>query len=101
MKATVFFMVGKLTNLWPIVHTHRAWKCIENYCQLDTIHFERGWELNGRSIMDPDVTRDICATDENSVTNREGSSNGTKMTASIVSYEEVKRHQVAKNQACM
>ncbi len=51
--------------------------------------------------MDPDVTRDIFATDENNVTSREGSSNGTKMTSSIVNYEEVKRRQVAKNQACM
>jgi hypothetical protein len=50
--------------------------------------------------MDLDVTRDIFATDENSVTSREGSLNGTKMTSSIVSYEEVKKHQVAKNQAC-
>jgi hypothetical protein len=37
------------------------------------------------------------ATDENSVTNREGSSNGTEMTSFIVSYEEVRRCQVAKN----
>ncbi len=47
--------------------------------------------------MDLDITTDVDATDENNVTNREGSSNGTKMTSSIVSYEEVKRHQVAKN----
>jgi hypothetical protein len=64
------------------------------------IHFERGWESNGRSRMDLDVTRDMDVTDENSVTNREGSSNGTEMTSSIVSYE-VKRCQVAKNHARM
>jgi hypothetical protein len=46
--------------------------------------------------MDPDVTKDIFATNENSVTNREGSSNGIEMTSSIVNYEEVKRHQVAR-----
>jgi hypothetical protein len=51
--------------------------------------------------MDPNITRDIFAIDEISVTNREGSLNGTEMTSSIVSYEEVKRHQVAKNQARM
>jgi hypothetical protein len=51
--------------------------------------------------MDLDVTRDIFAIDENSVTNREGSSNGTKMTSSIISYKEVRRRQVAKNQAHM
>jgi hypothetical protein len=48
--------------------------------------------------MNLDVTRDMDATDENSVTSREGSSNGIEMTSSIVSYKEVKRHQVAKNQ---
>jgi hypothetical protein len=47
--------------------------------------------------MDLDVTRDMDATDENSVTSREGSSNGTKMTSSIIRYKEVRRHQVAKN----
>jgi hypothetical protein len=62
---------------------------------------ERGWELNGRSIMDLDVTRDMDATNENNVITREGSSNGTEMTSSIVSYEEVRRRQVAKNQARM
>ncbi len=51
--------------------------------------------------MDLDITRNMDATDENSVTSREGSSNGTEMTSSIVSYEEVKRCQVVKNQACM
>ncbi len=48
--------------------------------------------------MDLDVTRDIFAIDENSVINREGKSNGTEMTSSIVNQEEVKRRQVAKNQ---
>jgi hypothetical protein len=61
------------------------------------IHFERGWESNGRSRMDLNVIRDMDATDENSVTSKEGSSNGTEMTSSIVSYEEVKRRQVVKN----
>ncbi len=51
--------------------------------------------------MDLDITKNMDAIDENSVTNREGSSNGTKMTSSIVSYEEVRRHQVVKNQAHM
>ncbi len=51
--------------------------------------------------MDLDVTRDMDATNENSVTSREGSSNGTEMTSSIVSYKEVRRCQVAKNQARM
>jgi hypothetical protein len=51
--------------------------------------------------MDLDVTRDMDATDENSVTSREGNLNGTEMTSSIVNYEEVRRHQVAKNQAHM
>ncbi len=51
--------------------------------------------------MDLNVTRDIFATNENSVTSREGSSNGTDLTSSIVSYEEIRRCQVAKNQACM
>jgi hypothetical protein len=51
--------------------------------------------------MDLDITRDMDAIDENSVTNREGSSNGTKMTSSIVNYEEVRRRQVAKKQARM
>jgi hypothetical protein len=51
--------------------------------------------------MDTNVTRDIFATNENSVTNREGSLNGTKMTSPIINYEEVKRRQVAKNQAHM
>jgi len=46
--------------------------------------------------MDLDVTRDMDATDENSVTSREGSSNGIEMTSFIVSYEEVRRCQVAK-----
>jgi hypothetical protein len=41
------------------------------------IHFERGWESNGRSRMDLDVTKDIFVIDENSVINREGKSNGT------------------------
>jgi hypothetical protein len=45
--------------------------------------------------MDVDITRDIFATNENSVIIREGSSNGTKMTSSIVNYEEVRRRQVA------
>jgi len=47
--------------------------------------------------MNLDVIRDMDATNENSVTNREGSSNGIEMTSSIVSYKEVKRCQVAKN----
>jgi hypothetical protein len=64
---------------------------------LDTIHFEKGWESNGRSRMDLDVTRDMDAIDGNIVTSREGSSNGTKMTSSSVNYEEVRRRQVAKN----
>jgi hypothetical protein len=51
--------------------------------------------------MDLDITKDIFATDENNVTNREGSSNGIEMTSSIVIFEEVRRHQVAKNQACV
>jgi hypothetical protein len=51
--------------------------------------------------MDPNVTKNVFAIDENNVTSRGGSSNGTKMTSSIVSYEEVKRCQVAKNQAHM
>jgi hypothetical protein len=51
--------------------------------------------------MDLDITRDMDATDENSVINREGSLNGTKMTSFIVSYEEVKGRQVAKSQARM
>jgi hypothetical protein len=51
--------------------------------------------------MDLDITRNMDATNENSVTSREGSSNGTEMTSSIVSYEEVRRRQVAKNQARM
>ncbi len=51
--------------------------------------------------MDLNVTKDMDATNENSVTNREGSSNGTKMTSSIVNYEEVRRCQVVKNQARM
>ncbi len=51
--------------------------------------------------MDLNVIRDMDATDENSVTSKEGSSNGTEMTSSIVSYEEVKRRQVVKNQAHM
>jgi hypothetical protein len=46
--------------------------------------------------MDLDITRDIFAIDENNVTSREGSSNGTEMTSFIVSYEEVRRCQVAK-----
>jgi hypothetical protein len=62
------------------------------------IHFERGWELNGKSKMELDVTRDIFAIDENSVISREGSSNGTEMTSCIVSYKEVKRHKVTNNQ---
>jgi len=61
------------------------------------IHFERGWESNGRSRMDLDITRDIFATDENSVTSREGSLNGTEMTSSIVNYKEVRRRQVTNN----
>jgi hypothetical protein len=51
--------------------------------------------------MDLDITRDMDAYDENSVTNREGSSNGIEMTSSIVTYKEVRRRQVAKNQAHM
>jgi hypothetical protein len=51
--------------------------------------------------MDLDVTRDMDATNENNVTSREGSLNGVEMTSSIVSYEEVRRRQVAKNQARM
>jgi len=51
--------------------------------------------------MDLNVTKDMDATDENNVTSKEGSSNGTKMTSFIVSYEEVKRHQVTKNHAHM
>jgi hypothetical protein len=47
--------------------------------------------------MDLGITRDMDATDENSVTSREGSLNGIEMTSSIVSYKEVKRRQVAKN----
>jgi len=65
------------------------------------IHFERGWESNGRSRMDLDVTKDTDATNENSVTSREGSLNGIEMTSFIVSYEEVRRHQIAKIQAHM
>jgi hypothetical protein len=42
------------------------------------IHFERGWELNGRSRMDLDIIRYMDATDENSVTSKEGSSNEQK-----------------------
>jgi hypothetical protein len=38
--------------------------------------------------MDLDVTRNIFATDENSVISREGNSNGTKMTSSIISCKE-------------
>jgi len=60
-----------------------------------------GWESNGRSKMDWDIIRDMDATNKNSVTSREGSSNGTKMTSSIVNYEEVRRRQVTNNQACM
>jgi hypothetical protein len=51
--------------------------------------------------MDLNITRNIFATDENSVISREGNSNGTKMTSSIISYEEVKSYQVAKNQTHM
>ncbi len=51
--------------------------------------------------MDPVVTRDVFATDENSATSREGSSNGADTTSIVVSYEEVRRRQIAKNQACM
>jgi hypothetical protein len=51
--------------------------------------------------MDLDITRDMDATNENSVTSKEGSLNGTEMTSSIVSYKEVRRYQVAKNQAHM
>jgi hypothetical protein len=40
------------------------------------------------------------AIDESSVTIKEGNSNGIEMTSFIVNYEEVRRHQVAKNQAC-
>ncbi len=47
--------------------------------------------------MDLDVTIDMDATNENSFTSREGSSNGTKMTSFIVSYKEVKRRQVVEN----
>jgi hypothetical protein len=47
--------------------------------------------------MDLDITRDMDATNENSVTSREGSLNGIEMTSSIVSYKEVRRCQVAKN----
>jgi hypothetical protein len=47
--------------------------------------------------MDLDVTRDMDATDENNVTSREGNSNGTKMTSSIVNYKEVRKRQVTKN----
>jgi hypothetical protein len=45
--------------------------------------------------MDLDVTRNMDATDENSVTNKRGSLNGAELTSYIVSYEEVKRRQVA------
>jgi hypothetical protein len=41
------------------------------------------------------------ATDENSVTSRKGSLNGAEMTSFIVSYEEVRRCQIAKNRTCM
>jgi hypothetical protein len=51
--------------------------------------------------MDLNVIRNMDAIDENSVISREGSSNGTKMTSSIINYEEVKRRQVVKNQARM
>jgi hypothetical protein len=51
--------------------------------------------------MDLNITKDMDATNENSVTSREGSSNGTEMTSSIVNYKEVKRRQVVKNQARM
>jgi hypothetical protein len=47
--------------------------------------------------MDLEVTKDMDAIDENSVTSREGSSNGIEMTSSIVNYKEVRMHQVAKN----
>jgi hypothetical protein len=47
--------------------------------------------------MDLEVTKDMDATNENSVTNREGSLNGTKMTSSIISYKAVRRRQVVKN----
>ncbi len=40
--------------------------------------------------MDPSITRDIFAIDENSVTRKEGSSNGIEITSSIFSYEEVR-----------
>jgi len=51
--------------------------------------------------MDPVVTRDVFAIDENNATSREGSSNGADMTSTVVSYEEVRRRQIAKNQARM
>jgi hypothetical protein len=51
--------------------------------------------------MDLNVTKDINATDENNVTSKEGSSNGKKLTSFIVSYEEVRRRQVTKNQTHM
>ncbi len=57
--------------------------------------------MNGKSIMDLNVTKDINATDENNVTSKEGSSNGKKLTSFIVSYEEVRRRQVTKNQTHM
>jgi hypothetical protein len=44
-----------------------------------------------------EVIRGMDATDENSVISREGSLNGTEMTSFIVSYEEVRRCQIAKN----
>jgi hypothetical protein len=46
--------------------------------------------------MDLNVTKNMDATDENNVTSKEGSSNGTKMTSFIVSYEEVRRHQLQR-----
>jgi hypothetical protein len=61
------------------------------------IHFEKGWESNGRSRMDLNVIRDMDATNENNFISREGSLNGIEMTSSIVSYKEVKRCQVVEN----
>jgi hypothetical protein len=40
--------------------------------------------------MDPNVTRDIFATNENNVTSREGSSNGTEMTSPTIAMRRSK-----------
>jgi hypothetical protein len=45
--------------------------------------------------------KDVSKTNENSVSNKEGSLNGAKTTSTLVNYEEVRRLQMVKLQTCM